>query len=160
MKLSHAAALALIGWYLMVPPPVVHNRLPVNLEAPLSEWRLFSAHDSAAECMQGLIHSTKLQRQNCSQSPVTKVTGYGFTSLRTLSASPATTRASRKNRAWPLRFNCSPAATPRAAACAGARLAGPCSPDSPTLKTGRCGNENCATGTRTGSTQTGRTCTT
>jgi len=55
MKLSHAAALALIGWYLMVPPPVVHNRLPVNLEAPLSECRLFSAHDSAAECMQGLV---------------------------------------------------------------------------------------------------------
>ena len=25
MNLRHAAALALVGWYLMVPPPVVHS---------------------------------------------------------------------------------------------------------------------------------------
>jgi hypothetical protein len=38
MKLRHTAALALVGWYLMVSPPV-----------------LFSIHDSAAECDQGLV---------------------------------------------------------------------------------------------------------
>jgi hypothetical protein len=55
MNRGRAALLALFGWYLMVPPPVVHNRLPVDLEAHLSEWRLFSTHDSAAECEQGLV---------------------------------------------------------------------------------------------------------
>jgi hypothetical protein len=28
----HAAALALVGWYLMVPPPVLHSSLPVDLD--------------------------------------------------------------------------------------------------------------------------------
>jgi hypothetical protein len=42
MKPSHAAALALVGWYLMVPPPVFHSSMPVDLDAPLSKWRIFS----------------------------------------------------------------------------------------------------------------------
>jgi hypothetical protein len=55
MKPRHATALVLVGWYLMVPPAVLHNRLPVDLAAPLSEWRLFSTHSSAAECEKGLV---------------------------------------------------------------------------------------------------------
>ena len=39
------------GWYLMVPPPLLHGNPPVDLEAPLSNWRLFSMHESAAEPM-------------------------------------------------------------------------------------------------------------
>jgi hypothetical protein len=35
---GHAAALALVGWYLMVPPPVIHSSVPVDLDAPLSKW--------------------------------------------------------------------------------------------------------------------------
>jgi hypothetical protein len=55
MKPRQVAALALVGWYLMVPPPVLHSSLPVDLGEPLSDWRLFSIHDSAAECEQGLV---------------------------------------------------------------------------------------------------------
>jgi hypothetical protein len=51
----HVAALALVGWYLMVPPPLLHGNPPVDLEAPLSKWRLFSMHESAAECEKGLV---------------------------------------------------------------------------------------------------------
>jgi hypothetical protein len=69
MSPRHAAALALIGWYLMVPPPVVHNRLPVDLEAPLSDWRLFSTHDSAAECMQGLVAFYKAAKAELRANP-------------------------------------------------------------------------------------------
>ena len=48
MKLHRAAALALVGWYLMVPPPIdrYHNRL----NAPLSQWHVHSAWNSAGEC--------------------------------------------------------------------------------------------------------------
>jgi hypothetical protein len=43
MKPRHAAALALVGWYLMVPPESHTTR-------PLSEWYHISSHDTASEC--------------------------------------------------------------------------------------------------------------
>src|ERR1700730_14398252 len=97
MKPGHAAALALVGWYLMVPPPVLHSSVPVDSDAPLSKWRIFSIHDSAAECEQGLVAFHKVARQNWPQTLLTNETGYNFTSLRTLSVSPPTIRALRKN---------------------------------------------------------------
>ena len=47
MNLRHAAALALVGWYLMVPP---FQRGGVNLDAPLRSWRLFGSYDTANDC--------------------------------------------------------------------------------------------------------------
>jgi hypothetical protein len=48
MKLRHAAALALIGWYLMMPPlDDVHN--PVS-GAPLSTWVQGRSFDSSDDC--------------------------------------------------------------------------------------------------------------
>jgi hypothetical protein len=47
MRLRHAAALALVGWYLMVPP---FQRGGVNLDAPLRSWRLFGSYDTANDC--------------------------------------------------------------------------------------------------------------
>jgi hypothetical protein len=49
MNPRHAAALALLGWYLMTPP----LRSPggeLAPEAPLSKWRSPHAYDSAREC--------------------------------------------------------------------------------------------------------------
>ena len=37
MKLRHAAALALVGWYLMVPPPIGKGEM-IDLKAPLAKW--------------------------------------------------------------------------------------------------------------------------
>jgi hypothetical protein len=53
MKLRHAAALALVGWYLMLPPVTSGHR--VNAEAPLSQWeRSSGTYDVVGEC-QGAI---------------------------------------------------------------------------------------------------------
>ena len=64
MKLHHAAALALVGWYLMVPPafstsPEPNAEIHINLGAPLSQWDNRGSYDSAEECMHMLAFSQK-----------------------------------------------------------------------------------------------------
>jgi hypothetical protein len=50
VKLHHAAALALVGWYLMVPPYSGSPRRYDDLR-PLKEWKsVGQVHDSLAEC--------------------------------------------------------------------------------------------------------------
>ena len=48
MKLPHAAALAVIGWYLMVPP--VQDKDGVQYNAPIAKWGIQHVFDSAMEC--------------------------------------------------------------------------------------------------------------
>jgi hypothetical protein len=48
MKLRHAAALALVGWYLMIPPALPNGQ--PNLGAPLSQWGQGGDFDTAAAC--------------------------------------------------------------------------------------------------------------
>jgi hypothetical protein len=48
MNLRHAAALALVGWYLMIPPQTAQKTFDDH--APLARWFVFSAHDAAHEC--------------------------------------------------------------------------------------------------------------
>jgi hypothetical protein len=50
MNLCHAAALALVGWYLMAPPYRRDGSLDLN--APLSEWSQLggAGYDSATAC--------------------------------------------------------------------------------------------------------------
>jgi hypothetical protein len=57
MKLRHTAALVLVGWYLMVPPLTPEglndpNATLVNGTAPISQWVIFRAYDSADQCEQ------------------------------------------------------------------------------------------------------------
>jgi len=54
MKLRHAAALALVGWYLMVPPIV--DGVAV-IDAPVSKWIVNTPFDSASACdkAQGIL---------------------------------------------------------------------------------------------------------
>ena len=49
MNLRHLAALALVGWYLMVPRPFPDNPLP-QWEAPISEWDRYGDFGSKAKC--------------------------------------------------------------------------------------------------------------
>jgi len=49
MKVRHAAALALAGWYLMLPPM---NEKGVATEASISDWDQVGSFDSAAACAQ------------------------------------------------------------------------------------------------------------
>jgi hypothetical protein len=53
MNRRHAAALALVGWYLMTPPLDTGN-LPDD-HAPISSWRNEQSFDSAQDCEQGKI---------------------------------------------------------------------------------------------------------
>jgi hypothetical protein len=44
MKARHATALALVGWYLMTPPPVLSGTTNViDTGAPLGDWFIKSA---------------------------------------------------------------------------------------------------------------------
>jgi hypothetical protein len=46
VKFCHAASLALVGWYLMVPPFEQPN-------VPLSRWRVIGSFDFSGACAQG-----------------------------------------------------------------------------------------------------------
>lgn len=55
MKHRHAVGLALIGWYLMMPPPSFdfETKMPtgdVNTEAPYAYWGTEGSFDTAAQC--------------------------------------------------------------------------------------------------------------
>jgi hypothetical protein len=51
MKLRHAAALALVGWALMMPPPrPVGDHFKTNFSAPLSKWATVRTFDSQSQC--------------------------------------------------------------------------------------------------------------
>jgi hypothetical protein len=52
MNLHHAAALAMLGWYLMVPPPAPTPRF--DLKAPLSKWSKKASFNSQKECNDAL----------------------------------------------------------------------------------------------------------
>jgi len=53
MKRSHAAVLALAGWFLMVPP--LNLRHQADVHAPLSKWRVSETYDSAERCRDVLM---------------------------------------------------------------------------------------------------------
>jgi hypothetical protein len=54
MNPRHAAALALVGWYLMVPPMyrTADGDLLIGLSRPLYNWTTSRTYDSAEECRQ------------------------------------------------------------------------------------------------------------
>jgi hypothetical protein len=67
MKLRHAAALALVGWYFMVPPirvlgPKNDPNTPVEFDAkaPLSEWKIIQGFDAIKDCYDEPAHLEKL----------------------------------------------------------------------------------------------------
>jgi hypothetical protein len=69
MKLRHAVALALVGWYLMLPPtygvaardykqegeehPILkfgNKYIGIRDDAPIDQWEIDSSYDTASEC--------------------------------------------------------------------------------------------------------------
>ena len=52
MKFLHATALAIVPWYLMIPPIGVDNK--VDPHAPLSKWRKGVGFQSQKECEDSL----------------------------------------------------------------------------------------------------------
>src|ERR1700730_16749176 len=68
MKPRHAAALALVGWYLMVPP-LVNAPYKVDTEAPLASWKPYQAFDTAEECDK-YLSSVKAKYKNTASAPL------------------------------------------------------------------------------------------
>jgi hypothetical protein len=54
MKLRHAAALALVAWYLMVPPSIGSDDITwsFDTDAPLTLWTRTATFSSKQECEQ------------------------------------------------------------------------------------------------------------
>ena len=53
MTLRHAAALALVAWYLMAAPTLRDPRndsFAIDLNAPLQAWQILDSYYSAADC--------------------------------------------------------------------------------------------------------------
>ena len=50
VKTRHAAALALVGWYLMLPPTDGPGLFGVNPDAPIARWEIQTGFDTAREC--------------------------------------------------------------------------------------------------------------
>jgi len=61
MKLRHAAALALVGWYMIIPP--TSRDYPMgNVDAPLSEWvKRPTLYRDKEECEHVLDRQTRLR---------------------------------------------------------------------------------------------------
>jgi len=53
MKVRHAAMLALIGWYLIIPP-LVDTPYKIDTEAPLANWKIYQTFDTSKECDKSL----------------------------------------------------------------------------------------------------------
>ena len=54
MRPRHAAALALVSWYLLVPP-LVNAPYKVDTEAPLTSWKVYQTFDTRGECDKSLL---------------------------------------------------------------------------------------------------------
>jgi hypothetical protein len=67
MKPRHAAALALVGWYLMLPPladrSTTHCLLCTGVDAPLFKWTIEDSFDDAMSCRIAIDWRRKNQAQ-------------------------------------------------------------------------------------------------
>jgi hypothetical protein len=56
MNFRHATALALVGWYLIVPPMTYNTKagLWVNFKAQPTDWTIIEKYKSKEDCMKAL----------------------------------------------------------------------------------------------------------
>ena len=73
MSFRHVTMLALVGWYLMLPPmgSVESRRNPSTgfyvaySTQPLDTWEIEGSYDTAAECRTALAQADQLAREDC-----------------------------------------------------------------------------------------------
>jgi len=78
MKRRHAAALALVGWYLMLPPV---KQGTIHTEAPLGKWEVNEAFESAERCNQGRksnLNDAVQQLKNPASDALDRITAMDF----------------------------------------------------------------------------------
>jgi hypothetical protein len=72
MKFRHAAALTLVGWYLMIPP-IFQNQEP-DKDAPLAQWKTIDTYQTGAGCRDELAKLTALVAGNINYSAIQRRT--------------------------------------------------------------------------------------
>jgi hypothetical protein len=99
VTLRHAAALALLGWYLMVPPIHKSGILTRFWYGQLADWSIVNSFDSAKECedyrekMVGASRNASKQPPSASEYLPSDVRGLGDGYFY----SPSTKKAYREN---------------------------------------------------------------
>jgi hypothetical protein len=68
MKPRHAAALALVGWYLLLPP-LANAPYKVDTEAPLTSWKVSQTFDTREECDKSLL-AEKAKYSHTATAPI------------------------------------------------------------------------------------------
>jgi hypothetical protein len=63
MKLRHTAAVALVGWFLITPPPQTNGHYDTS--APLSQWKIEGGAGTRKECeeTQAFLSSSALKEK-------------------------------------------------------------------------------------------------
>ena len=62
MKLRHAAPVALVGWYLMMPKGGVFNKCP-NPNTPVSSWDITESFDDSQKCEKERVYEWNFVRE-------------------------------------------------------------------------------------------------
>ena len=70
MNLRHAATLALVSWYLMVPPAISNTE--VNHGAALPNWEIISSFDSAEACHAMILYLQRTPPKAVPEEEATK----------------------------------------------------------------------------------------
>jgi hypothetical protein len=71
-RIAQVVALALTGWYLMTPPINKSNdSFEPAYDAPLSQWTIVSAFDTAAECQRAKPEQIPIVGETISKFPKT-----------------------------------------------------------------------------------------
>jgi hypothetical protein len=89
MNLRHAAALAFVGWYLMIPPyhgSVSDHDIVIDRSAPLSKWEILDSFDSANDCADQRMRHQKRTAKYSDSTLSTPETVHQVTLARILSA--------------------------------------------------------------------------
>jgi hypothetical protein len=77
MKPRHAAAVALVGWYILVPPPACLQSQTPDLHASLSKWAPVEMYPSARTCSEGLSDLRYLAQHPRPSAYASKNLAYG-----------------------------------------------------------------------------------
>ena len=64
MNVRHAAALALVGWYLLVPLRENENSAKLRYDVPLGEWVYVDSFDTAKECTDDAVKEQQLREKD------------------------------------------------------------------------------------------------
>jgi len=69
MKLRHAAALAAVGWYLMVPPTIHSPSGSAQGFEPINQWLHIGSFDTASACERGIKAMVDSYKQQLKANP-------------------------------------------------------------------------------------------